>query len=484
MQARALTPGRERRMRDGADDPRRIVAAVLSAVFPGLGQAFNRDGRGFAAFALPVIVLGLVGTLLAVAYGTRLLASVLKPDALLAMLFLDVLLLAWRLVAIVHAFLAGGRTRVGRGGAVGIVVVLALAALPQVFGGFLGLRVYETARQICVVCGPTGGGVGGGPTATPLFSGDDPGSTSGPTPEPEGRINVLLMGIDSRPSRSHALTDTLIVVSVDPVGKTVSMLSIPRDMVEVPMPNGLVYGPKINSLLGYVNARPKDPDFAWAGGSGTRALEDAIGTLLAIDIHYYAKVDLPGFIRVIDALGGVDVRVKKTLDAPDYRDFGINGFRVEPGLRHFDGKAALAYARIRKASGETDFTRAARQQQVLVALKEAALGDGALGLLGKLPALLDALASAVRTDLPPSAYNDLAFLAEGIADADVVSVVLKFPLVHPAKRGDPRGSIQIPDVPVIRAMAALLFSQPGTSPLPWPTPTPDAAPSTSPSPSP
>ena len=117
---------------------------------------------------------------------------------------------------------------------------------------------------------------------------------------------------------------------------------------------------------------------------------------------------------------------------------------------------------------------------MLVALKSAALDGGALELLGKLPGLLDAIGDAVRTDLPPSQYNDLAFLAEGIDGARVVSVVTRFPLVHPGQPGDPRGAVQIPDGEAIRAMAALLFPAPGTLPTPWPTPKPTATPGSSP----
>jgi LCP family protein required for cell wall assembly len=368
-------------------------------------------------------------------------------------------------------------------GAVGLAIVAAWTVAPQAAGGYLGWRVYEAAQTICVSCA-TGGGpvVPGQPTPTPFFRGDDPGSNTGPTPEAQGRINILLLGIDSRPSRDHALADTIIVASIDPVGKRVSMLSIPRDLVNTPLPNGSTFSPKINSLLSYVNTHPDDSDFAWAGGSGTRALEDAVGTLLGIPIHYYAKVDLPGFIRVVDAVGGVTVKVRKRLSAPDYRDFGVFGFTVEPGTRHFDGKRALAYARIRKAVGESDFTRAARQQDVLLALRDAALAGGAIGLIGRLEGLLEAVKGAIRTDLPPDRFNDLAFLAEEIGKGQVTNVVLQFPLVRPGQAGDPRGSIQVPDVKAIRAVAAKLFPAPGEVPQPWPTPKPTPTPKPSPSP--
>ncbi|HET7678340.1 MAG TPA: LCP family protein [Candidatus Limnocylindrales bacterium] len=476
MQARA------RRPEQGRADGRRIVAAVLSSIVPGLGQAMNHDRRSIVVFGLPVAILIVLGLSLWLALQARLLALLLKPDAVLALLMVNLLLLAWRLAAVAHAFALGGSGPVGRLGMLGLVGVLAWTAVPQAAGGWVGLRVYETTQAVCVSCRignpPAQPGL---PTPTPLFPGDDPGSTAGPTPMPEERINILLLGIDSRPTRRHALADTIIVASVDPLGKTVSMLSIPRDLVDVPLPNGKRFRPKINSLLSHVNAKPDDPAFAWAKGSGTRALQDAVGTLLGIRIHYYAKVDLPGFIRVVDAVGGVDIRVRKRLAAPDYADFGVYGFVVEPGRHHFDGKEALAYARIRKANGESDFTRAARQQEVLLAVRDAALDGGALALLGRLDRLLKAVEGAIRTDLPPDRFSDLAFLAEEIGANRVTNVVLQHPLVRPG-RNDPRGSIQIPDVAAIRRMAAKLFPDPGEPPVPWPSPTPTRKPRASASP--
>jgi LCP family protein required for cell wall assembly len=351
--------------------------------------------------------------------------------------------------------------------------VALLAMAPQGAAGFMGWRLYQTAQTICVSCasqaGPRSSGSVGGRISIPLFEGDDAGTAAGPTPLQEGRTNILLLGIDSRPTRDHALADSIIVASIDPVGRTVSMLSLPRDLVDIPLPGGGTYPLKINSMLAYVNSNPNDTSFAFARGSGTRALQDAVGELLDIPIHYYAKVDLPGFIRVIDALGGIDVNVKKPLRAPDYRDFGVRGFAADVGLHHFDGREALAYARIRQAPGESDLTRAARQQEVLVSVRDASLQGGAIGLLSRLDGLLSALEGALRTDLPPERFGDFAFLAEQIESNRVTSVVLQEPLFTP-RLEETRGYVEVPDVAAIRRMARRLFPQPGTPPRPWPVP--------------
>ena len=231
--------------------------------------------------------------------------------------------------------------------------------------------------------------------------------TSLPQPGRNERLNVLLIGIDSGPGRTEALTDSLIVVSLDPVGRRVTMLSIPRDLAGIPLGNGDTYGPKINSLMGYAARNPK----AFPDG-GVRTLERAVAALLGIPIHAYAEVDLGGFAQMVDAVGGVDIDVRKPLNDPNYpRLDGGHGWSVTAGPHHFGGLDALAYARIRKVLGESDLTRAARQQEVLVALRNQAVGAG---LLVRLPELLDAVGSTVKTDLPQDQLPQLAALAEQI----------------------------------------------------------------------
>jgi LCP family protein required for cell wall assembly len=469
LQARAI------RAETVGGDRRRVAAALLSAFYPGLGQAFNRDARYVLVFALPLTALALLTIGLAQMLGNSLLLTLFKPDTLLAIFVLNVILLLWRLLAVGHAFVAGSASPVGKAGLAGLLVVVLLALAPQAAAGFVGWRLYQTTQSVCVSCRAarapaTAQGAGSGGETDP-FAGDERPEGDRPTPDPATRVNILLLGIDSRPTRDHALADTIIVASIDPVGKTLSMLSIPRDLVDIPLPGGGTYSGKINSLPAFVNGHPDEPAFAYAHGSGTLALQDAVGELLGIPMHYYAKVDLPGFIDLIDSLGGVDVEVPKALEAPDYRDFGVHGFSVDAGVHHFDGKEALAYARIRQASGESDLTRATRQQQVLVAVRDTALEGGAIGLLGRLDGLLSALEGSIRTDVPPERFGDLAFLGEQIQTERVTSVVLQEPLFTP-RIEDRRGYIEVPDVPAIRQVAKRLFPAPGTPPRGWPEPSP------------
>jgi LCP family protein required for cell wall assembly len=431
------------------------VAAGLSAVIPGLGQLFNRRTRLAALFLIPslaVIVLALV--LAQTQSPARLAAWIISPQVLGTLLTLNMVLLAWRLLAVGQAFLDTARSGpVGRLGIIGIVVIALLVVLPHVVVWRYGTLMGDTFARIFQ---PTSGEEG---IVAP----------TGPVPKDGERINVLLVGVDKLPDRSASLTDTMIVASLDPVGKTVSMVSLPRDMVNVPLGNGDVYGPKLNSLLSFAERNPKSfPE------GGMRTLEDAVGTLLGIPIHYYARIDFIGFIAMVDAVGGVDIDVKRPLKAKRYDGYGLEtkGFRLTKGTHHLTGAEALAYARIRKGAGETDFTRAARQQDVIVALRSRVSSGGSL--FWKLPTLLDAVANTIRTDVPTTRLPELGAIVDEVRSRDVVRVVIGHPLVGSANTK--YGSSLVPKLEKIRAVAARLFSEPGTAPVPWPTPKATKAP--------
>jgi LCP family protein required for cell wall assembly len=251
------------------------------------------------------------------------------------------------------------------------------------------------------------------------------------------------------------------------------MVSVPRDLASVPLGNGNVFGPKINSLMSWGDHHPAE-----FPNGGVPALEGAIGALLGIPIHYYATVDLRGFVKMVDAVGGVDINVTKSLSDPNYGGFGVGpGWSIEPGLHHLDGANALAYARIRKSTGESDFTRAARQQEVLVALRDRAVGAG---ILLSLPQLLSAVGGAIRTDLPADRLPELAALAEQIDGSSTTKVVLGGPMIK-SGGSSPYGSIFLPVPARIAAMARVVFGPPGQSPV-WPVPS--RAPASSPTGSP
>jgi len=431
----------------GPQDRRRLLAAGLSALLPGLGQAVNRRAQLALLFVVPSLALVLlVVALLQMQSTARLVAWIVAPEVLGALLTLNLLVLAWRLLAVGQAFLdTGHRGPTGRLGAIGIVVIGLVVVLPH-------LAVYRYGTIL-------------GETFEAIFTGEglsrDP--ATGPAPGDGERINILLIGVDAVADRAATLTDTMMVASLDPVGSSVSLLSVPRDLVDTPLGNGDVYGPKLNSLMGYADRHPEEfPD------GGVRALQDAIGALLDIPIHYYARIEFEGFITMVDAVGGVDVTVAKGFEDPGYDGFGFDrrGFSITAGEHHLDGATALAYARSRKAAGESDFTRAARQQQILVAMRDQLAGGGSL--LFELPALLGAVGQTVRSDVPVEALPGLAAILDEVDREEMVSVVIRHPLVHPVSTR--YGASQEADLTAIRSMAAALFPPPGTPPVGWKPP--------------
>ncbi len=401
----------------------------------------------------PALLLIVVAVLLATTQSLpRLLASLLSPEAVTLLIAANTVALAWRLTAVGHAFF--DRRYVGppgRGAAIALGIVVIVTAAPHLVLNAWGSAAQATLDRVFVV----DTAADGRPVSAVL----------GPVGY-ERRLNVLLVGVDSTPRRPATLTDTMIVVSIDPIGKSVTMVSIPRDTINVPLGNGDVFAPKLNSLMGYAERHPE----IFPQGP-MRALEDAAGALLGIQIEHYVKIDFRGFVKLVDAVGGVDVNVKRGFDDPTYHGRGIPvgepGWSVEAGRNHFAGWEALAYARSRKALGESDFTRAARQQEIIVALRDKMLDGG--GVVMNLPALLDAVGDLIETDIPRGQLPALAALADELADSSIVRVVLVRPLVK-GTMDDTYGSVQVPNLRRILAVARGLFPAPGEPVVPWPTP--------------
>ena len=488
----------------------RFVPALLDAVVPGLGHlAAGRIARA-AVFAIPTVLL--VGLLAgaAVSAGLPRLGSLALDDrVLLGLIGLQAVILLWRLAAIGSSLLNPSLTRLRGRDAIPIVLLAVVAVGPQ---AYLGYATNVAREQEAIVFAPSAAGSGAwnpspspGPPSSqgPVASADASAAPSASPSPAVARTNVLLIGVDAGAGRSTFLTDTLIVASLDPVGETVSLLSLARDMVDVPLPGGRTYSGKINSLLSYARLHPGE--FPGSSGDGHDVLMAAVGTLLGLDIQRYAQVNLGGFVALVDSLGGVDVNVAHAFCDPSYDEYGIPaGFAITAGRHHLNGSQALAYARVRKAAGESDFTRQARQQELLSGVRDAVVKGGFLGdPLG----FLQAVGQTVETNLPRNLVVPLAQVAERVDRSKTYRAVVTYPLVRPGF--DVRGSIQLPDVAGIRALAAQLFPPPGTPPalalaapqpaaprasgsgvssclpaaIPKPAPTRAASPSPSPSPS-
>jgi len=415
------------------------LAAFLSFLFPGLGQAYAGNRRLAIIFAAPALVLlfGLAAAVTVLADELR--NEILSATFLSALLVANLGLLGWRLAAIGQA--GAGLTSIGpphqgrrRAIAIGLVIVLAISTVGMhAWAGVLIGRVNATLEVV--------------------FDGDQPeaggGGRPGPINQPDyrwdgtERINFLLLGIDSGVGRNEALTDTILVVSVDPVAGTAVMVSVPRDTGFVPLPDRSVYPDgvyprKINELSSEAALSPAlwCPDLPAAVTTcGLRTLQRAIGLYVGIPIQYYATVDLQGFVDLVNALGGVTLCLPGPMVDPEYGGptWSETGIALPGGCQHYDGAHALAYARIRKGwielpdgtrETQNDFKRAERQQLLLLQVRrDVAQAD----LIFELPAILSAIGRAVETDFPRSLAGDLASLLPLVTGPDIERVVLSWP---------------------------------------------------------
>lgn len=411
------------------------------------------------AFALPIALVSLLLLLWLAGGIERAVFDLLIPSFAVAFILLVVLEGAWRIAAVVHAaLLTGGRPAIRRPSVGGPVVVLTLLVIvTHVWAGSVAWSFYEASARVFVPpdAGPP---VAGEPTPEPVESGA-PSPTDGfqATPEvtPEtasSRINILVTGIDSSELRSHALTDTLIVVSVDPETGSVAMVSFPRDIAGFTMSNGKVFPGKINSLMTEADKNPnKYPD----GGLPTLIRE--LGYLLGVPIHYYAAIDLEGFAKLIDAVGGVVVDNPRAINDPDYGGWtdGRVGFKLSAGVHRLKGDVALAYARSRKGAGDNDFTRARRQQQLLVALRDR-LTDPTL--LPQMASIIDAGSRVVRTNFPQDRLGEMLTISKGVEGDDAIRrVVLGPPYAKNPPAGTPGGYQLILDMDRLAKLSVELF---------------------------
>ncbi len=237
--------------------------------------------------------------------------------------------------------------------------------------------------------------------------------------EDADRINVLLLGIGGAGHDGPELTDTIMFASYKPSTSQVGIISIPRDLtVNIP---GYGYR-KINS----VNAFAEMED----DGSGPEATKELVGDIMGEDINYVVKVDFGGFEDIIDSLGGVDIYVETAFADPTYPlddELGsVQTVSFEQGWTHMNGETALIYSRSRHGTnGEgSDFARAARQQQLLMAVKDKALSLNVLLNPAKLNRLLSTITSNVETDLSIWEMMKLARYVPSIDMDNVTSHVL------------------------------------------------------------
>jgi LCP family protein required for cell wall assembly len=234
-----------------------------------------------------------------------------------------------------------------------------------------------------------------------------------PAASPGAPFTVLLLGSDDDGKNKSPLTQSMILVRVDPATKHVTMESIPRDLW-VPLSTG-------------GNAKI---DAAYAYGGAAEAIA-TVQRNFHVHIDEYAWVGLNGLIKLIDLLGGVDVFVTNPVLDDAYPDdinggflYGYKTVAVLPGAQHLDGSRALQYVRSRHNDINGDFGRSARQQQVLLAMKVKASTLNAADL----PDIVNALKGNFKTSMGLDRVRSLLSVASGFDLANVKQIVLYAPL--------------------------------------------------------
>lgn len=277
-------------------------------------------------------------------------------------------------------------------------VLWTLAAAFSLAAFLSAVLVYSTVRGLAAswnVSGLPSFGLSGRPasdaTLLPGVTPTIPVVSDTPVPwNGTDRVTILVMGLDFRDWESGdgpPRTDSMMLVSVDPVSRTVGMLSIPRDLW-VEIPGGFGHN-RINTayFLGESYNLP---------GGGPAVAMQTVENLLGLPVEYYAVIEFETFERMVDEIGGIDITVEERIKISP---IGRQSRWLRPKPHHMDGPTALAYARARKTEGG-DFDRAERQQRVALAIRDRIFySDMTPKLLAKAPRLYQELASGVHTNL-------------------------------------------------------------------------------------
>jgi LCP family protein required for cell wall assembly len=268
----------------------------------------------------------------------------------------------------------------------------------------------------------------GNPVAqTPTPSGLSAPQVELPPPwDGASRVTLMIVGLDYRDwvaGQGPPRTDTMILLTIDPVSMTAGMLSIPRDMwVDIP---GFGYS-KINNAYAFGEL------YKLPGGGKGLAMK-TVENFLGIPIQYFAQVDFKAFERMIDEIGGV------CLDVPVKIEVGVlneNGTTtVDEGYQCLNGKVALGYARARDVEQGVqggDVERSENQQRVILAIRDKVLSNLSV-LVTQAGPLYEELSSGVNTDLSLNDILRLAMLAKDIPLDSIQPGVINYTMMQDAK---------------------------------------------------
>ncbi|MEK7170685.1 MAG: LCP family protein [Patescibacteria group bacterium] len=239
--------------------------------------------------------------------------------------------------------------------------------------------------------------------------------------EGDSRINILSLGID----QAAGLTDSIEVISIDPINKTMGMLSIPRDLYVFNSAENRQT--KINEVYNSGQSAclsPKktcDPKVDAGGALMKKTVSDTLG----VPISYFARIDFEGVKKIVDSLGGIQIYVDKAISDPKYpnrSNTGYDPFSIKAGLQKLNGETALKYARSRQTT--SDFDRSRRQQQVISAIREKAFQLNFLANPKKVTDMITAVGRSFKTDLQSNEIVSLVIMVQAFDGSKTTSAVL------------------------------------------------------------
>jgi LCP family protein required for cell wall assembly len=462
------------------NNARPLVAAVLSGLLPGAGHFMAGDRRR----ARTLLIVDLV-ILAVLAFFFRSKVSILtawiQPTSLALMMIGNILLLAYRIWAASDAYTLAKGPDARSNGASRIVVLGGTIAIglvlvtPHVVFGYFDVVQYDLITS--VFGDNTDSASSPATTAATPPATDETGATiavaegsltdetvvvtQGDPWDGVDRLNILLIGGDFGQGRTGIRTDTMITVSIDPATGEAAMFSVPRNWTYAPLPAGMgvwdcdCYPELINELW---VAGERYPDaFPGPGTPSENAVKGVISEFLGIPIHYYAMVNLDGFVDIVDALGGVEMYVPEAVidDAyPNEDGTTTEQINIQPGVQELDGHLALAYSRSRNQ--DSDYYRMSRQRCVIEAMMEQANPTDLLLNFGK---FAEVIKETMITDIPVDTLPELVELLPMVDLENVVSVRFIPPEYHLSYRDDGKPG-RIANIDLVHEHVQLVINDP------------------------
>jgi polyisoprenyl-teichoic acid--peptidoglycan teichoic acid transferase len=256
------------------------------------------------------------------------------------------------------------------------------------------------------------------------------------------RVNVLLLGGDAGPDRTGTRTDTIILASIDTHSGDTVLFSVPRNLQKAPFPqgsplakaypNGFEAPGEVDEQLiteVYESVPEEHPDLVKAANPGAVAVKQAVSGTLGVPVDYYVLVNLKGFEKLIDALGGLTLNVNERVAIGGEADAGLKPHSyIEKGPnQHMDGWKALWFARGRY--GASDWDRMLRQRCVIKAIIDQA---NPVTLLTRYEAIAKTSKDIVQTDVPASTLSAFVDLGLKVKQASVTNVAFLRNVIKPS----------------------------------------------------